>query len=269
MHDLLINPRSLAYIENFAKNPTHAILLTGLSGVGLGTIAKDLAQKMAGANTFFATSNDKGKIAVEQIRNLYDLARGKQAVKFVIVIDDADTMTTAAQNAFLKLLEEPAANIYFILTAHGRDVLLPTIHSRVQEIEVLPAKIPDEFFADTKIAPNKLSQMLFIATGRPAEIRRMMESDDYFRERARINETAKKFIGANTYDRLIIVGGKKNRDEASDFVTALANLLMFMMARADTPNLTQNLELASAALDRLLQNGNVRAQMTFLATNMI
>src|SRR5207244_3800225 len=39
-----------------------------------------------------------------------------------------------AQNAFLKTLEEPHANTLIILTSSNPNRLLPTIHSRCQEI---------------------------------------------------------------------------------------------------------------------------------------
>lgn len=268
MQDLLINIRSRPQLENYVSNPTHALLLVGPNGVGLGTIAGQLAHDLAGANQLIVTPNDKGKISVEQVRNLYDVTRGKQNVRFVIVIDDADTMTIPAQNAFLKLLEEPIANVHFILTAHLANQLLPTIHSRVQQIEIMPIAAGD-LLNDAKLAPNKQAQMLFLAGDRPAELKRMLESDEYFRSRAKSSEIAKEFIAADTYSRLRIIAGMKNRDEAISFTNALANLLIFMLMRSEAVNLIRNLDVTAQVIDNLTQNGNVRAQMTYLATNVI
>ncbi|MBI2622347.1 hypothetical protein HYW66_01795 [Candidatus Microgenomates bacterium] len=47
---------------------------------------------------------------------------------------DFDTATIEAQNAFLKTLEEPPANTIIVLTAHNKDLLLPTVVSRCQVI---------------------------------------------------------------------------------------------------------------------------------------
>src|SRR5690606_41517756 len=66
------------------------------------------------------------------IRRLYDLARTKGSKKYII-IDYAETMAKPAQNAFLKLLEEPNDQIHFILLSHQPQSLLPTIMSRSEE----------------------------------------------------------------------------------------------------------------------------------------
>ena len=50
----------------------------------------------------------------------------------VFIIRHADKMTEEAANTLLKQLEEPAANIHFILLADAPDSLLPTIISRCQ-----------------------------------------------------------------------------------------------------------------------------------------
>lgn len=48
----------------------------------------------------------------------------------VYLLFDTDNMQQSAQNAFLKVLEEPPQNILFILTCENAENLLPTIRSR-------------------------------------------------------------------------------------------------------------------------------------------
>ena len=48
----------------------------------------------------------------------------------VYLLFDTDNMQQGAQNAFLKVLEEPPQNILFILTCENAENLLPTIRSR-------------------------------------------------------------------------------------------------------------------------------------------
>ncbi len=55
------------------------------------------------------------------------------------IFPDADTLTVEAQNAFLKLLEEPPPHTIFFLLTSSELTLLPTIRSRCQLI-VLPAE---------------------------------------------------------------------------------------------------------------------------------
>lgn len=56
----------------------------------------------------------------------------------IVLIDDADTMNRSAQNALLKILEEPPKKTLIILIAHRPGKLLPTIHSRTQKIDLFP-----------------------------------------------------------------------------------------------------------------------------------
>lgn len=80
--------------------------------------------------------DDKGKvkreIQVEQIRKMAADAytRPQQAEKKVYIIKDAASMNITAQNAALKILEEPPAYVVIILCADSAEALLATIRSR-------------------------------------------------------------------------------------------------------------------------------------------
>lgn len=56
----------------------------------------------------------------------------------IVLIEDADTMNRNAQNAILKILEEPPANVLIILIAHRPGMLIPTIRSRARVITFDP-----------------------------------------------------------------------------------------------------------------------------------
>jgi DNA polymerase-3 subunit delta' len=80
--------------------------------------------------------DDKGvrkrEIQVAQVRPLVSDAQvmPNEAERKVYVISDADTMNLNAQNALLKLLEEPPGGACFLLCAAAPDQLLPTVRSR-------------------------------------------------------------------------------------------------------------------------------------------
>lgn len=76
--------------------------------------------------------NKKREIYVDQIRAAVSEANilPNEAEKKVYVVRDADTMNTGAQNAFLKLLEEPPRFTAFILVAQNTAALLDTVKSR-------------------------------------------------------------------------------------------------------------------------------------------
>ena len=57
-----------------------------------------------------------------------------------VIIDPAEEMNAAAQNAFLKTLEEPPPQVVFALVTADESRLLPTIRSRCRRLELrLPA----------------------------------------------------------------------------------------------------------------------------------
>lgn len=83
---------------------------------------------------------DKRSIQVEQIRNLItDLAlTPHRAGLKVVVIEEAESMTTGAANALLKSLEEPTPNTYLFLLAERPGWLPATIRSRCQQLAIRP-----------------------------------------------------------------------------------------------------------------------------------
>ena len=75
------------------------------------------------------------RILVDEIRDLehflYLTTAGELKLGLIV---DADCMSIQAQNAFLKTLEEPVANVILILTTQNVEGLLPTIRSRCQTV---------------------------------------------------------------------------------------------------------------------------------------
>lgn len=73
---------------------------------------------------------DKAMIGVEQIRDIRADAfvRPVEGPSKVFILEDA--MNDAAQNAFLKVLEEPPAGVHFILICRHRNDFMDTVLSR-------------------------------------------------------------------------------------------------------------------------------------------
>lgn len=80
----------------------------------------------------------KQSIGIEEVKMMQkkiSLKPIKSQIKAVI-IEDAHLLTTEAQNALLKVLEEPPANTILMLGADTKEALLPTIQSRCQIIKL-------------------------------------------------------------------------------------------------------------------------------------
>lgn len=56
----------------------------------------------------------------------------------VVIVDDADTMNRNAQNALLKILEEPPENTVLILISHRLGAMISTIRSRCRVVHFNP-----------------------------------------------------------------------------------------------------------------------------------
>ncbi|MET0250130.1 MAG: DNA polymerase III subunit delta' [Sphingobium sp.] len=71
-------------------------------------------------------------ISVDQVRGLQRLSHSAPSLspRRLVVVDSADDLERGAANALLKTLEEPPADMIFLLVSHAPGRLLPTIRSR-------------------------------------------------------------------------------------------------------------------------------------------
>jgi len=83
---------------------------------------------------------ESGSIKIDRVRDIVDRVgfRPFEGRRRVIVIDDADSLVPAAQNALLKTLEEPPASSVFILVTSKPDLLLATVRSRCPRLRFQP-----------------------------------------------------------------------------------------------------------------------------------
>ena len=143
------------------KKVLHSYMFVGVEGIGKQMIAKKFAQMILctneggkGCNTckscieFTSNNNpdflyiepDGNNIKIEQIRYLQRKIQEKPIIsnRKVYIINDADKMTTEAQNCLLKTLEEPPEYSTIILIGTNQNLFLNTIKSRCMIISFKP-----------------------------------------------------------------------------------------------------------------------------------
>lgn len=268
----VIHPETKRMLDAIIKDAPHALLLTGPVGIGLSMAAQSVAASFGGTIlTVLPEKNDrvdieKGTITVDSVRRLYDTTRTIEPAGRTIIIDYAERMAPAAQNAFLKLLEEPSVGTHFILLTHQPELLLPTITSRSQKVDLRPIT-PEQsttLLDDLRVSDaTKRAQLLFIAEGLPAALTSLADDNDRFEARATIVKDARKYITGSAYDRLLLAKQyKDNRETALILIEDALKLLRRTIAQngdAASLRLATRLE---ALHKRVTEQGNVRLQLS-------
>lgn len=264
----IINPISEKTLIAIAKNMPQSLLLTGENGVGLSTASKYIAELRNTKPTVILPEKDekidldKGVISVEIMRRLYDETRSKTAEDRIIIIDYAERMTIQAQNAFLKLLEEPGLGVYFILASHSTTKLLPTILSRTEKLEIRPiTKDQSENLLDLLEVTDKTkrSQLLFMASGLPAELTRLVNNEDYFSRRSVTVRDARELIIGSEYQKLLIA--QRYKDDRRLVLTLLldmANILKHSIIANPQIDAINKIDDILNTYQQIESNGNIR-----------
>ena len=149
----------------------HAWLITGIEGIGKTTLAYHIAANVlsGGENTLGKidimhrvtkliaaeahpdmlvirrgvdekTGEPRKGISVDDVRSIADFTH-KTATHGgwrVIIVDEAHLLNRNAQNAVLKILEEPPARTLILITVTTPGALLPTIRSRCRLLPLAP-----------------------------------------------------------------------------------------------------------------------------------
>jgi len=253
-------------VGQLKKELGQGVLLHGPAGIGLKFAATDIAR--AHTKEIITIEPDaKGTISIDVIRELYTVGRSKGNTT-IFLIDDADAMGREAQNALLKLLEEPIASLHFILTSHVPERLLETIRSRVAQYVLTPISTTQSAALLKELAvtdPTKLAQLLFIAEGMPAALTRYAERPKVFEARAVTVRDAREFLQGSREDRLILTSRYKDRLQALNLVRDMFKLLRRSVEsnpRADSMNSFDELLAVETAL---IENASVRLSLTSLA----
>lgn len=166
-----------ALLQQYASGRMHhALLLTGAKGIGKVTLAlrlaghflrhsdpssaptdinaisiQDIVQGKIAARSHpnllhltrpwdQKTKKFKTRLTVEEIRqtvHFFGTARGEEGWRIAIV-DALDDMNASANNALLKILEEPPEKTVFFVIAHSIGSVMPTIRSRCQHVPMKP-----------------------------------------------------------------------------------------------------------------------------------
>lgn len=218
---ILGHERQIKYLEQVLKSGrfAHAYLFYGPEGIGKFTIAKAAAKFfncqnhpsfretdecgqcklieknlhpqviiLDPENTLVSKKETRKEIPIGDIREL------KRKLIFapapnewrVVIINQADKMSREAQDAFLKLLEEPGPQTLIMLVTAAQELLAPTIISRTQPIHfsLVPEKLLAELLKSRKA--DSAEEILFFPRGRPGVMIKMLGDQEYLEQEKKI-----------------------------------------------------------------------------------
>ena len=229
-------------IEDFTL--AHAFLIGGPSGSGKTTLALEMAAALncevsseasvplpcGRCNScrriyegnfpdlkFLAKKKEKATIGVDEVKDFREdmFLSSTESEKKIYIIDDAECMTVEAQNALLKVLEEPPKNVIILLLATECDRILTTIKSRVQYVPMsrfTEQELSKILLADSEAARSmrmqdreKFDGIIMSADGRIGEAKKLLsprtasENDD---ERRDITSIVGLIGQKNAYDKI-------------------------------------------------------------------
>jgi DNA polymerase III subunit delta' len=192
---------------------------------------------------------DNGSIKIDQVRELIDRAayRPFEGRRRAVIVDDADALVPAAQNALLKTLEEPPSRSVFILVTARPDVLLPTVRSRCPRLPFRP--LPAEDLGAALMARGRSeADALAVAATADGSLGRALEAsaDDLVAARgvahqvlahaASPGDAARRLERAKDLLAKTGAGGAGDREHLAAHLRAMASLLRdveLLSTRAD------------------------------------
>jgi ribose 1,5-bisphosphokinase PhnN len=250
MSSVILHELTAKQLQNQVERPAHAILIIGPTGSGKQFLTQHLSQQLLGLSSPYdvrdyayfraiTPEKDKSSIGIEAMRDLQQFVKLKLPTNMpwrIVTICDAGQLTGEAQNAILKLLEEPPERTLFILTAATPQAVLPTIRSRVQQLIVHPApqSVVINFFEEQGHDSQQVKQAYMMSGGLPGLMHALLEQEEHPLKSA--VQTARKLLQATQFERLCLV------DELSKKKTESLQLL-FVLQHMSRAAIAQNAQV--------------------------
>jgi len=162
-----------------SDNLSHAYLFFGEPQVGKFLFASSLANYLEN-HKFEEPKNplretlvvSRETIGIDDIRSMQNFLYQKPVFspRRLVIIRDAENLTPEAQNAILKIIEEPPFQSLAIFVVNNSDVLLPTLVSRMQKIyfpRIDTKEIADFLKKNFRLSETKTKSIAQESFGRP------------------------------------------------------------------------------------------------------
>lgn len=263
----------------------HAYLFVGKKSIGKKLVAIEFAKAImcdnaddgepcghcASCKTFENNSDfklllpEKDVIKVDMIRELSREIFMLPTIskRKVFIIDDADSMNEQAQNALLKVLEEPPEYATIILIVSNKEKLLNTIKSRIvefkfngltkEEIEaIVGKKVSDEAY---EFSNGSIEKVLDFSDDESYEIAKeisnLLLDKDFFKINKKFEE---------------VKADKKLKSNLTDVLEKVMYIYHSRLKKGDL-SVVKFIDIVAQALQNLKKNANVDITLDMLEIN--
>ena len=212
----------------------HAYMFEGIEGIGKETFAKELAKilletpHLENAPDCIRIKPDGNSIKIAQIRNLQSDIIIKPHKKYKIyIIDKSERMTTEAQNALLKTLEEPPEYAIIILVANNKESLLPTIRSRCEIIKFTPIPFIEvkNHLINQGVESNRANFLSSFSRGSMKKALELASSNEFYEMKENVQEYIETILSKNMVKILDIPS--EMEQYKSDSITVLDMMINY------------------------------------------
>ncbi len=196
-----------------------------------------LAEKSGGKNT---------SLTIETVRDICSTValRPMESSWRVVIVDDGETLQDIAQEALLKTLEEPPPFVVLLLLSDDLELLLPTIRSRCQTVDLRPVRTAAvvESLLAAGIGRERAEEIAALSGGRPGWAHRAAADRKVLQRRMEAVDRAFSWIAGSGYDRLVTAVrlgdtfSKRRPETFTDLETLLGVWRDALLLHADQPH---------------------------------
>ncbi len=284
---LLINELTKKQLDSYFTHPNNGMLIVGPRGSGKTALLKFAASKLLSLeeeklenypHILFISAASKQLISIDQIRDIdHFLARkvpGKTSgIKRLVLIDDSEYMTTQAQNALLKNLEEPPDDTAFILSTSDQTKLLPTVRSRILAIRINKPNNTDlENYLRSISSDQELIAQAISISGGLIGLAVAIVSQSAEHPLVKAATAGRQIISSKTYERLLLVNQLSKDTVFLKNTLGLIKLMAEIALKTAEDNQARKwyliLDLTYETEQKLVHNTNTKLNLTNFMLSM-
>ncbi len=228
-------------IENFKelaerKKLNHGYIFFGPDRVGKKLFALSLANYLENgvfddpkgkilSDTHLISPDENGTIGIEEARRIkyFLIERPNCSLYRTVIVNDAQALTGEAQNALLKITEEPSRVALIILVLKEPELVLATIESRLHKVyfsQISKKEIKNWLEKEYSVPDKKASELAEKSFGQPGLAKLILDDDKFSAAMVAANNAIK----LNSFERKNFIKDlvKNEKFDLNLFLEALA-----------------------------------------------